>query len=152
MRSQAGVAASYSLSSNYHGAHAGLGYVFKLSESANLDLYGRYFWTRQEGGTAALSTGEAVRFEDADSSRGKAGARVSARLGDAVSVFTGAAWERKMDGEARAFINDLPIEAPSSKGDTAVGKLGFSIKPGSGPLKPGSGHGGARREAPRGVG
>ena len=96
-----------------------------------------------------------ARFEDADSSRVKAGARVSARLADAVSVFAGAAWEREMDVVARAYMQDLPIEAPSSKGDTAVGELGFSVKPGAGRLKLDlalEGHAGKRREAPGGVG
>ena len=126
------MAASYGLSSSCYSSRLGLGRIFNLSEPASLDLCGRCFWTRQEGETAALSTGEAVRFEDADSSRVKLGARVSASLSDAVPVFAGAAWERELDGEAKAFAGYLPIEAPSSKGDTAAGELGLSIRPGSG--------------------
>ncbi|MDR1035553.1 MAG: hypothetical protein LBT40_02940, partial [Deltaproteobacteria bacterium] len=39
----------YESSSGYFGAHAGLGYLWNLSESTVLDLYAKYFWTRQEG-------------------------------------------------------------------------------------------------------
>jgi hypothetical protein len=31
-----------------------------------LDLYGKYFWTRQQGDSVRLSTGDPVKFEDFD--------------------------------------------------------------------------------------
>lgn len=41
--------AEYDLSTPYYGLHAGLGYVWELTESLTLDVYGKYFWTHTEG-------------------------------------------------------------------------------------------------------
>jgi outer membrane autotransporter protein len=121
--------AAYESSSDYYGLHLGAGYVWSLADAADLELYAKYFWTRQEGDSAALSTGESLRFEDADSSRLRLGARLACKVGERVGLYAGAAWEREFDGRARASSNGFAIEAPSLRGDTGVGELGVTIRP-----------------------
>ncbi|MDR1398191.1 MAG: autotransporter-associated beta strand repeat-containing protein [Desulfarculales bacterium] len=61
--------ANYDSSSAYYGLHLGGGYVWDLTAAASLDLYGKYFWTHQEGDSLTLSGGDPVTFRDADSQR-----------------------------------------------------------------------------------
>jgi autotransporter-associated beta strand protein len=121
--------AKYDTSSPYYGFHVGLGYVFNLTESASLDVYGKYLFTREEGDEVHLSTGERLRFEDTDSSRVRIGSRLKVAVSQPVSLYVGAAYEREFSGEAKAFTNDYAIKAPSLRGGTGIGELGLALKP-----------------------
>ena len=68
-----------------------------------------------------------MRFEDVDSRRLRVGGRLTLTAGERARPYLGAAWEREFDGAADASIMGHPIEAPTLKGDTAVGELGLSI-------------------------
>jgi outer membrane autotransporter protein len=124
-----GRAARYESSVPYYGIHAALGFVCNVSDRASFDLSGKYFWTRQKGDSLTLSTGDPVRFDDADSSRVRLGARISYAANDCASPYAGAAWEREFGGAARAAANGVPIDAPSLRGDTGVGELGLTLRP-----------------------
>jgi outer membrane autotransporter protein len=101
-----------------------------MTDAAVLDLYGKYFWTRQAGDTVKLSTGESVRFNDTDSSRVRAGGRFSYTIDDTITPYIGAAWEYEFDGRARATTNGFSMPSPSLRGDTGVGELGLTIRAG----------------------
>lgn len=64
LRDAAGRKADYDSSSPYYGLHFGTGYVWNINDAATLDLYGKYFWTRQQGDSVGLSTGEHLSFDD----------------------------------------------------------------------------------------
>ena len=125
LRDYRGRAASYSSESAYYGLHAGLGYAWEMTDEATLDLYGKYFWTRQAGDRVTLSTGDPVRFEDADSHRARAGARFSYKVNDGFAPYLGAAYEREFDGRVRASTNGFSLPAPSLYGDTGVWEIGI---------------------------
>jgi uncharacterized protein YhjY with autotransporter beta-barrel domain len=125
-----GVAAEYETSSGYYGFHLGAGYIWGISDRINLDLYGKYFWTRQKGCETTLSTGEDLRFEDSDSSRIRVGGRISYAATRLISPYFGLAYERELQGKARVTTNGLPIDVPSLSGSTGVGELGFELSPG----------------------
>jgi outer membrane autotransporter protein len=129
LRDDAGRKADYDASSPYYGLHAGAGYVWNITPAAALDLYGKYFWTRQEGDSLTLRTDDRLRFKDADSQRARAGARASYALNDIATPYLGAAWEYEFAGKARADINGSPITAPTLRGGTGIGELGLSLKP-----------------------
>ncbi|MDR1036321.1 MAG: S8 family serine peptidase [Deltaproteobacteria bacterium] len=149
LRDHLGRAAGYESSAAYHGFHAGLGHVRNLTAKTALDVYARYFWTRQEGTSLALSTGDPVRFDDADSSRIRLGGRVSVAPDDRATLYLGAAWEREFDGKARAWAGGFPVDAPSLRGGTGVVELGLVLRPSpSAPLSLElgvQGHAGGRR-------
>jgi outer membrane autotransporter protein len=121
--------AEYDTSSTYYGLHLGVGYLWNINEKASLDLYGKYFWTRQEGDSVTLSTGDPVKFDDVDSHRLRGGARFAYAVNEHVSPYVGAAWEHEFDGRARATTNGFDIDAPSLRGDTGMGELGLTLKP-----------------------
>jgi outer membrane autotransporter protein len=129
LRDTQGRSADYDSSSAYYGFHAGAGYVWNLTEAASLDVYGKYFRTRQEGDSVTLSTGDPVKFEDAESSRLRLGGRFAYAVNEYVSPYLGAAWEREFDGRARASTNGFDLDAPSLRGDTGIGELGLTLKP-----------------------
>jgi outer membrane autotransporter protein len=94
-----------------------------------LELYGKYFYTHQEGDSLTLSTGESIRFEDTDSSRARLGWRFSYAVNEYVTPYFGVAWEHEFDGKVLAYTNGFSIEAPSLRGNTGIGELGLTLRP-----------------------
>jgi len=92
--------AKYDYSSAYYGFHIGSGYIWNINDKASLDLHAKYFWTRVQGDTVTLSTGDRITFKDADSSRTRLGSRFSYAVNEFVSPYIGAAWEHEFDGKA----------------------------------------------------
>ena len=129
LRDAAGRSAEYDSSSMYYGAHLGTGYVWNMTENASLDLSGKYFWTRQEGDSVTLSTGDPIDFKDVDSSRLRLGSRFSYMVNEYITPYIGAAYEHEFDGKARASTNGYDMKAPSMGGDTGIGELGIVYKP-----------------------
>jgi outer membrane autotransporter protein len=129
LRDAWGRKADYGTNSLYYGLHLGAGYVWNINDKASLDLYGKYFWTRQEGDSVTLSTGDPVTFKDVDSSRLRFGTRFAYAANEYISPYIGAAYEHEFDGKARATANGFAIDAPSLRGDTGIGELGLSLKP-----------------------
>ena len=121
--------ASYDSSTPYYGFHLGTGYIWNINEKASLDIYGKYFWTRVEGKSVRLSTGDPVNFKDADSSRLRLGSRFAYAVNEHVSPYIGAAYEHEFDGRARATTYGYSIDAPSIRGSTGIGELGLSLRP-----------------------
>ena len=91
LRDAAGRKADYDSSSPYYGLHFGTGYVWNINDAATLDLYGKYFWTRQQGDSVGLSTGEHLSFDDINSSRLRFGGRFAYILNEHVAPYIGAA-------------------------------------------------------------
>ena len=129
LRDASGLKAEYDSSSAYYGFHVGAGYAWDITDAATLDLYGKYFWTRQEGDSVRLSSGDPVTFKDVDSSRLRLGTRLTFAINEYVSPYVGAAWEHEFEGKAKAVTNGYGIEAPGLKGDTGIGELGLSLAP-----------------------
>lgn len=129
LRDASGRKAEYDSDTPYYGLHFGGGYLWEINDKASLDLYGKYFWTRQQGDSLSLSTGEHLSFDDADSSRLRLGGRLAYVLNEHVAPYVGAAWEHEFDGKARATTNGFDIDAPTLRGDTGIGELGLSLTP-----------------------
>ena len=121
--------AEYSTSAPYYGAHAGLGYLWSISDALSLDLTGKYLWTREDGTQARLPNGDALHFDAVNSHRLRLGGRLSWSVNEYVSSCIGAAWEHEFDGVARATSLGHALDAPSLKGDTGIGELGLSWTP-----------------------
>ena len=122
-------AASYSTDGTYYGAHIGAGYVQKLDEKSSIDWYGKLLWARLEGGSADLSTGEHLTFDDADSLRLRIGGRWNYAASDFVSYYAGLGYEYEFDGEASGFTNGLALGDEDLTGGSGVAELGISFKP-----------------------
>ena len=124
----AGQAVSYESDAAYYGIHAGLGYIWHLTAKTALDLYGKYFWTRQDGDAVRLSTGDQIRFDSVDSQRLRLGGRLVYAVNGFIAPYAGLAYEREFDGEARATAYGQTMQAPSLQGGTGIGELGLAFK------------------------
>lgn len=129
LRDAYGRAASYSTDGTYYGAHIGAGYVQKLDEKSSIDWYGKLLWARLEGGSADLSTGEHLTFDDADSLRLRIGGRWNYTASDFVNYYAGLGYEYEFDGEASGFTNGLALGDEDLTGGSGVAELGISFKP-----------------------
>ena len=129
LRDAYGRAASYSTDGTYYGAHIGAGYVQKLDEKSSIDWYGKLLWARIEGGSADLSTGEHLTFDDADSLRLRIGGRWNYAASDFVNYYAGLGYEYEFDGEASGFTNGLALGDEDLTGGSGVAELGISFKP-----------------------
>lgn len=129
LRDAYGRAASYSTDGTYYGTHIGAGYVQKLDEKSSIDWYGKLLWARLEGGSADLSTGEHLTFDDADSLRLRIGGRWNYTASDFVNYYAGLGYEYEFDGEASGFTNGLALGDEDLTGGSGVAELGISFKP-----------------------
>lgn len=129
LRDAYGRAASYSTDGTYYGAHIGAGYAQKLDEKSSIDWYGKLLWARLEGGSADLSTGEHLTFDDADSLRLRIGGRWNYAASDFVNYYAGLGYEYEFDGEASGFTNGLALGDEDLTGGSGVAELGISFKP-----------------------
>jgi autotransporter-associated beta strand protein len=124
-----GTPISFETDSNYLGFHVGLGYVWQINETTDLDFYAKYLYTRQKGDSVTLSTGEPIFFEDAISSRVRAGARLTKRINEYVAPFIGVGGEYEFDGDAKASSRGQKFDTPSMRGATGFGEIGLAFKP-----------------------
>ncbi len=129
LRDGDGRRAEFDTTTPYVSLHAGLGYVWNLTDALSLDLHAKYFWTWQDGADTDLSTGEALHFDAVNSHRLRLGGRLTYAVNEHVSPYVGAAWEHEFDGTARATSLGHSLAAPSLTGDTGIGELGLSWTP-----------------------
>lgn len=120
--------AKYDLSTPYYGLHAGLGYVWDLTDSLALDVYGKYFWTHTDGQSTHI-VDDPWSFDGVDSQRLRLGARLGYEFCQQVTGYAGAAWEHEFNGKARATTYGLEAPAPSLKGDSGLLEAGLTLKP-----------------------
>ena len=123
------LATSYDDSANYYAFHAGVGKVQKLSSSASLDYYGKYFYSHQCASSATLATGENYHFDSIDSNRVRIGARVENAYSDRASLYYDAAWEYEFGGDARATYKGYDAPSPSLKGGSGLAEVGWKVRP-----------------------
>lgn len=123
--------AKYDSDTFYASAHAATGYVFDLTDSVKLDLYGRYTVTYLDGDEVSLHN----RYEqklDMDSTVTHAvrlGTRMTGSFCPYADWKVGVAYEHVFDGDAESAVNHINLEVPSLEGDTGVMEVGVTMKP-----------------------
>lgn len=123
--------AKYDSDSFYVSAHAATGYVFDLTDSVKLDLYGRYVVTYLDGDEVNLHNRYKQTF-DMDSTVTHAlrlGSRMTGSFCPYADWKVGLAYERVFDGDAESTVNNLNLEVPSLEGNTGIMEVGVSMKP-----------------------
>jgi outer membrane autotransporter protein len=126
-----GVKAEYKTSANYFGGHVGGGYIFELAEKTHVDVYGKVLWTRVQGESAKLSTGERLKFDAMHSERVRAGAKWTTEVTKQVAPYVGIAYEYAFNGKAKAEVEGHQLEAPQMKGGTGIVNMGMTFAPGA---------------------
>jgi hypothetical protein len=130
-----GTRAGYTSDTAYSGAHVGAGKVWQLkgiSDKLSLDTYAQALWTRQDGDTVRISTGERVAFSSISSERLKVGARARYDFTSRAAGYVGFAYDHEFGAEARAKLpdyNNAKIDTPKLSGGTGMVEVGFLVTP-----------------------
>lgn len=119
---------SYEDCSTYYGAYLGLGQQRQLSKNTSLDIYGKYFYTHQQGSDFEV-LGEQVTTAAVKSSRMQLGGRLTKQVTAEVSYYGGVAWEYEFDGAADMAVAGADLAAPSLKGSSGIVEMGIRLKP-----------------------
>lgn len=125
-----GKRAELDLSYHYYGAHLGLGYLLKASDSITFDIYSKVLWSRLNSKETKVADDQ-YTFDAINSWRTRVGTKVDFTLTKTVSLYTGAAWEHEFDGDARGRVSvatiSYDVPSPSTGGNSAVIDLGVSF-------------------------
>ena len=127
--------ARYDANGVYGSMHVGAGYMFGLTETVALDLYGRYILGYLEGDTVDLGTpdGEKFDMDDTFTHAFRVGARFTGIIGDTVGLRFGVAYEHVADGDAESDVivsgTRAALDVPSLEGNTGIVEAGLTMRP-----------------------
>ncbi len=124
-----GNVAKFDMDSPYYSLHGGLGYVWNMAEGHDLDIYGKYIWTRVQGTDDTLTTKDKFEYDDMDSNRIRFGVRYSYNGSERFKPYVGAAFEHEFSGSCSSTAYGHPVAAPSFEGSSGMGELGLMMKP-----------------------
>ena len=99
LRDGAGNFYGYESESAYYGAHIGVGKIISLSDSSDLDVYGKFFHTYTEGDSFKVANDE-FEFDSINSDRLRIGARITSNKENKFSTYYGLAYEYEFNGDA----------------------------------------------------
>ncbi len=99
LRDGAGNFYGYESESAYYGAHIGIGKIISLSESSDLDVYGKFFHTYTEGDSFKVAN-DKFEFDSITSDRLRVGARITSNKENKFSTYYGLAYEYEFNGDA----------------------------------------------------
>lgn len=116
----------YDVSSNYIGAHFGVGKIYKYKNDDELDLYGKFFYTRR-GGVSY----EAGGFYDLEAVTSKI-LKIGGRYGKnkvGWNSFIGASYAYEFDGVAKGKADGYAIREAETTGGTIAFEVGLRLIP-----------------------
>ena len=128
LRDGAGNYYGYDSESAYYGAHIGVGKIISLSESSDLDVYGKFFHTYTEGDSFTVAK-DKFEFDSITSDRLRVGARVTTNKANAFSTYYGLAYEYEFNGDADMRAQNLKAPTQSLQGSSYMAEVGFNYQP-----------------------
>ena len=128
LRDGAGNFYGYESESAYYGAHIGVGKIISLSESSDLDIYGKFFHTYTEGDSFKVANDE-FEFDSINSDRLRIGARITGNKENKFSTYYGLAYEYEFNGDADMTAHGLKAPTQSLQGSSVMAEIGFNYQP-----------------------
>ena len=128
LRDGAGNFYGYESESAYYGAHIGIGKIIRLSESSDLDVYGKFFHTYTEGDSFKVA-GDEFEFDSINSDRLRIGARITSNKENKFSTYYGLAYEYEFNGDADMQAQGLKAPTQSLQGSSVMAEVGFNYQP-----------------------
>ena len=128
LRDGAGNFYGYESESAYYGAHLGVGKIISLSESSDLDVYGKFFHTYTEGDSFKVANDE-FEFDSINSDRLRIGARITSNKENKFSTYYGLAYEYEFNGDADMTAQGLKAPTQSLQGSSVMAEFGFNYQP-----------------------
>ena len=118
----------YETESAYYGAHIGVGKIISLSDSSDLDIYGKFFHTYTEGDSVTIA-GDKFDFDSITSDRLRVGARITSNKENKFSTYYGLAYEYEFNGNADMTAQGLRADTQSLQGSSVMAEVGFNYQP-----------------------
>lgn len=128
LRDGSGNSYGYDSESAYYGAHIGVGKIISLSDSSDLDVYGKFFHTYTEGDSFTVAK-DKFEFDSITSDRLRIGARVTTNKANAFSTYYGLAYEYEFNGDADMRAQNLKAPTQSLQGSSYIAEVGFNYQP-----------------------
>ena len=128
LRDGAGNFYGYESESAYYGAHIGIGKIISLSESSDLDVYGKFFHTYTEGDSFKVA-GDEFEFDSINSDRLRIGARITSNKENKFNTYYGLAYEYEFNGDADMTAQGLKAPTQSLQGSSVMAEVGFNYQP-----------------------
>lgn len=128
LRDGAGNFYGYESESAYYGAHLGIGKIISLSDSSDLDIYGKFFHTYTEGDSFKVANDE-FEFDSINSDRLRIGARITSNKENKFSTYYGLAYEYEFNGDADMTAQGLKALTQSLQGSSVMAEVGFNYQP-----------------------
>ena len=125
----AGTVSTYDSGNTYYAAHIGIGKTRLLHTGDTLNTYLRYFYSRQDGTSPELNTGETYDFDAVASHRMRAGFTFLHREDTGKETYAGLAYEYEFDGEGAASVQGLATDSPALRGGSTMVELGYRFIP-----------------------
>ena len=125
----AGTVSTYDSGNTYYAAHIGIGKTRLLRTGDTLNTYLRYFYSRQDGTSAELNTGETYDFDAVASHRMRVGFTFLHREDASKEIYAGLAYEYEFDGEGAASVQGLATDSPALRGGSTMVELGYRFIP-----------------------
>ncbi|MBR4140732.1 MAG: hypothetical protein IKR42_03005, partial [Campylobacter sp.] len=120
----------FDISNTYYGAHLGLGKIFELTSSNDLDIFARGIWAKTAGNDLDLN-GVNTHFDSVTSLRAQVGLKDNIKFSDTSKLYVGASYQYEFDGEAKGTLSVPALNAvadiasPKLKGSTGIGEIGY---------------------------
>ena len=118
----------YESESAYYGAHIGVGKIISLSDSSDLDIYGKFFHTYTEGDSVTIAD-DKFDFDSITSDRLRVGARITSNKENKFSTYYGLAYEYEFNGDADMTAQGLRADTQSLQGSSVMAEVGFNYQP-----------------------
>ena len=118
----------YETESAYYGAHIGVGKIISLSDSSDLDIYGKFFHTYTEGDSVTIAE-DKFDFDSITSDRLRVGARITSNKENKFSTYYGLAYEYEFNGDADMTAQGLRADTQSLQGSSVMAEVGFNYQP-----------------------
>ena len=118
----------YETESAYYSAHIGVGKIISLSDSSDLDVYGKFFHTYTEGDSVTIA-GDKFDFDSITSDRLRVGARITSNKENKFSTYYGLAYEYEFNGDADMTAQGLRADTQSLQGSSVMAEVGFNYQP-----------------------
>ena len=118
----------YETESAYYSAHIGVGKIISLSDSSDLDIYGKFFHTYTEGDSVTIA-GDKFDFDSITSDRLRVGARITSNKENKFSTYYGLAYEYEFNGDADMTAQGLRADTQSLQGSSVMAEVGFNYQP-----------------------
>ncbi len=118
----------YEVKTPYYAAYLGVGKTNELADKrSNIDVYGKYYFSWQDGETTKLSSGETYDFSRVTSNRLRVGTRYTHNLDNQHKIYAGVAYEYELTGSVNAAYKQYAMANSGLKGSSGMFEVGYLV-------------------------